>query len=150
MIGSNPEVYDVFLSYSHLDAAWVEDLAIRLEEQQGFKVWLDKWVIATGQSFQQAMSIGLDQQAKCCAVCIGEHTPAGWVREEIEKALNRAVKDPSFVVIPVLLPNSKSVNVDNFLELRSWVDFRNPDDYDWEYHRLVSGIKRLPPGRRPS
>ena len=90
-----PDQFDVFLSHSHVDAKWAENLATRLESEVGFHVWLDKWVLIPGQSWQQAMARGLNQ-AKACAVCIGENTPLGWFREEIERALNRQAKDHPF------------------------------------------------------
>jgi len=141
------EHFDVFLSYSHMDAEWVEHLARRLEDEQCLHVWLDKWVLVAGQPWQQAMARGIDQ-ADCCAVCIGEYTPIGWFKREIEKALDRQTKVPSFRVIPVLLPNAKRVNVDDFLELNVWVDFHGSDQ-DYAFHVLVCGVKGIPPGRWP-
>lgn len=140
--------FDVYLSYSHTDAEWVEKLAIRLEDEGGLRVWLDKWYLIPGQPWQQELAHSIDQ-AHCCAVCISESTPTGWFREEIEKALNRQTSDPSFRVIPVLLPNVKTINVNNFLELRTWVDFRSLD-ISYAFHTLVCGIKGIPPGRWPS
>ncbi|MFL5698421.1 MAG: toll/interleukin-1 receptor domain-containing protein [Ktedonobacteraceae bacterium] len=141
------EHFDVFLSHSHVDAQWVEELAGRLEDQANLRVWLDKWVLIPGGQWQQALVRGLDQVSSC-AVCIGEHTPTGWCREEMERALNRQTKDPSFRVIPVLLPNARKEHVDNFLELRTWVDF-GKNNLDYAFHLLVSGIKGEPPGRWP-
>ncbi len=141
------EQFDVFLSYSHTDAEWVEHLARRLEDEHGFRVWLDKWVLVPGQPWQQAMARGIDQ-AGCCAVCIGEYTPIGWFKREIERALDRQTKVSSFRVIPVLLPIAKRINVDDFLELNTWVDFRGADQ-DYAFHVLVCGVKGIPPGRGP-
>jgi len=140
--------FDVFLSHSHLDASYVEELAKRLEDEFGFRVWLDKWILIPGEHWQQAIAQGLDQ-AKSCAVCIGEQTPNGWFREEIERAINRQTKDKSFRVIPVLLPKAQKINVDNFVELRTWVDLRNGLDDDWNFHLLTSGIRGIAPGRAP-
>ncbi len=142
------ELFDVFLSHSHEDAEWVEKLAKRLEDDAELRVWLDKWIAVPGEHWQQAMARGLDQ-AKTCAVCIGDQTPEGWFREEFERALNRQTKDKSFRVIPVLLPNAKTINVDVFLELRTWVDFRTGLHDSRAFHRLVSGIRGVPPGRGP-
>lgn len=144
---SSAPSYDVFLSHSHRDAAWVENIARTLEDEQNFRVWLDKWILIPGQSFQQAMASGLDQ-AKCCVVCISDHTPEGWCQQEVERALNRQARDSSFRVIPILLPNAQTVNVDNFLELRTWVDFRGSDSA-YALHLLTSGIKGVSPGRWP-
>lgn len=140
------ERFDVFLSHSHTDAEWVEDLAKQLEDQEGFHVWLDKWVLVPGRHWQQGMARGLDE-ADCCAVCIGEHTPNGWFKEEIQRALNRQVQYPSFRVLPLLLPNSKTVNVDDFLELRTWVDFREGSDRNYSFYQLACGIRGVSPGR---
>jgi hypothetical protein len=138
--------FDVFLSHSHIDAAWVEELAERLEDEAKLQVWLDKWILIPGEHWQQAMARGLDQ-AKSCAVCIGDQTPKGWFREEIERALNRQTKDNSFRVIPILLPNAKTINVEDFLELRTWVDFRNGAKDNRAFHTLISGIQGVVPGR---
>lgn len=89
------ETFDVFLSHSHTDAAWVEKLAMRLEDHAKLRVWLDKWILVPGERWQQAIARGL-HQAKSCAVCISNQTPEGWFREEIERAINRQNKDSFF------------------------------------------------------
>ena len=142
------EIYDVFLSHSHIDAKWVEELAKQLEDRKKLNVWLDKWILVPGEPWQQGMACGLNQ-AKSCVVCISEQTPMGWFKEEIERALNRQTADPSFRVIPVLLPSAKDLNGDDFLGLRTWVDFRKGIDDAEAFHRLVSGIKGVAPRRGP-
>lgn len=142
-----PEHFDVFLSHSHNDAKWVEELAIRLEDEAHMHVWLDKWILVPGEQWQRNLARGLDQ-AGSCAICISEHTPMGWCREEMERALNRQTKDPSFRVIPVFLPGANKNNINNFLELRTWVDFSN-NDPAYAFHLLVSGIRGESPGRWP-
>ena len=132
--------YDVFLSYSHVDAELVEELARRLEAEGKFTAWLDQWVLIPGDRWQQAIAKGLNE-AKCCAVCIGEETPDGWFREEIEMALNRQAADPCFRVFAVLLPDAKEVNVGDFLRQRTWVDFRKGFGDKWEFQGLVCGIQ---------
>ena len=142
------KIFDVFLSHSHLDAILVEELAKRLEVHAKLHVWRDKWILVPGEHWQQEMARGLDN-VKSCVICIGEQTPKGWFQEEIERAINRQTKDISFRVIPLLLPNSQAINIDNFLELRTWVDFKNGLNDKKEFHRLVCGIKGVAPGRGP-
>ncbi|VVB85165.1 Uncharacterised protein [uncultured archaeon] len=50
----------------------------------------------------------------------------------------------------MLLPNAQKINVDNFLELRTWVKFEKNLDNPSALHILVSGIKGVPPGRGPA
>ena len=140
--------FDVFLSHSHTDAEWVEELAKRLEDRGKLQVWLDVWELVPGESFIQGMAHGLNK-AKSCAVCISKQTPKGWFQEEIERALNRKTSDPSFRVIPLLLPDAETYNVDDFLGLKTWVNFKEGIDDEMAFHRLVCGIKSLPPGRGP-
>jgi hypothetical protein len=140
-------MYDVFLSHPHTHADWVERLASRLKDECGFEVWLDKWELIPGQNFVPEMSKGLEQ-ASTCAVCVGKDTPRGWAQQEVQKALNRQATRESFRVIPVLMPDASEQSVADFLELRTWVDFRG--DHDEAFHRLVCGIKGVAPGRWPA
>lgn len=139
---------DVFLSHSHADAAWVEALAGRLEDTNGFKVWLDRWVLVPGQSWQQAMARGLEE-TKSCAVLVGAETPAGWFQQEVERALDLQTRNSNFRVIPVLLPEAHPDRVPAFASLRTWVDFRAGQDQDYAFHVLCQGIKGEPIGRWP-
>jgi hypothetical protein len=145
---NDEKIFDVFLSHSNLDAILVEELAKQLEDHAKLNVWLDRWILVPGEHWQQEMARGLDN-VKSCVVCIGEQTPKGWFQEEIERSINRQSRDSSFRVIPLLLPKSQAIKIDNFLELRTWVDFNNGLDDKKEFHRLVCGIKGVAPGRGP-
>jgi hypothetical protein len=149
MINGPALSFDVFLSHAHADAEVVERLGVKLADKAQLSVWLDKWVLVPGEHWQQEMARGLEH-AKTCAVCLSKDTPKGWFREEIERALNRQVKDPSFRVIPVILPNGNRTVVDDFLELRTWVDFKSGIDDGYAFHVLRSGILGTPPGRYPT
>jgi hypothetical protein len=145
---SNEETYDAFLSHSRLDADVVEELARRLEDKEELRVWLDKWVLVPGENWIPAMARGLEE-ARSCVVCVGKNTPRGWYHQEIQLALRRQLAEPSFRVIPLLLPNALEENVDDFLGLRTWVDMRQGIDDPLAFHRLVRGIQGLPPDRGP-
>src|SRR6185295_1409182 len=72
-----------------------------------------------------------------------------WHHEEVRSALDRAVRDRSFRVIPVLLPGTRRERLSHlpgFLSNRHWVDFaKGLDDQD-AVHRLVCGIRGREPG----
>lgn len=148
---STEQQYDVFLSHAHGDRDWVEALAGRLADEREITVWLDRWVLVPGQSWQQGMAKGLEE-AGTCAVCLGEKTPTGWFRQEIEQALNMQAREPTFRVIPVLLPDAPQDSAEvmpPFLDLRTWADFREEGDPEYAFHVLVQGIKGKPVGRWP-
>ena len=138
--------YDVFLSYSRLDAELVEHLARQLEKKHGLKVWLDLWELAAGQFWQEGMADGLER-ASSCVVCIGAQNPAGWFGQEVQVALNRRSSAQGFPVIPTILPGGDPDAVRDFLRLRTWVDLRSGIDDQRQMRALVNGIRRLPPGR---
>ena len=141
--------YDTFLSHSHLDAEVVEHIARKLEDEHGLKVWLDKWILIPGELFRQALSKGLEE-AKTCVIILGSTTPKGWFEEEVSKALNKQTKDKTFRVIPLLLPLSDSGYANDFLELRTWIKFKQEINELRAFHELVCGIKGVPPGRKYS
>lgn len=136
--------YDVFLSHAHIDAEVVEKIGQRLLSA-GLTVWLDRWVLVPGDLWQQEMARGLDQ-ASTCAVCIGQTTPKGWFQQEIQRALNRQSKETTFRVIPVILPEGDTSVVDDFLELRTWIEFKHGHDDLAAVHLLTCGIRGVPPG----
>ena len=151
--GPNPElmavdadIFDVFLSHAHVDGVLVEKIGVRLADQANLRIWLDRWVLVPGEHWQQQMAKGIGQ-ARSCAVFIGTQTPRGWFQEEIERSLNRQTRDPTFRVIPVILPGGDRSLVDAFLELRTWVDFSEDIDDGRSFHLLLSGVKGVPPGR---
>ncbi|MES0336522.1 MAG: toll/interleukin-1 receptor domain-containing protein [Candidatus Magnetobacterium sp. LHC-1] len=140
------KIFDVFLSHRNEDKPIVEEIGRLLESKHSLNVWFDEWNIVPGTSFQDAMSKGLGE-SNTCAVFIGENTPQGWFKEEIEVALNRRTKDTSFRVIPVLLPKAKADNVPDFLQSKSRINFSKGIDYGNEMHKLVCGIQGKPPGK---
>jgi hypothetical protein len=141
------EYFDACLSYSAADAVWTENLVKRLRDEYGFRIWLDKWLFLPGQPWQQARADDIDQ-ASCCIICLSEQTPISWFKQEIQRALDRQSKDPSFRVIPTLLPNAKTVNIGDFPELRIWLDFRGAEQA-YTFYALACGIRGVPPGRWP-
>jgi hypothetical protein len=141
--------FDVFLSHAHVDAEIVERLGKRLEDEGSCRVWLDRWILVPGEHWQQAIAKAI-KGVNSCAVCIGQRTPNGWFQEEIERALNLQSKNKSFRVIPVILPGSSADMVEGFLELRTWIDFSKGLEDKLEFHRLISGVQGVSPGRTDS
>lgn len=141
-------LHDVFLSHSHADGEWVERLARRLRIEHGFRIWLDRWVLVPGKSWQREMNQGLEQ-AHSCAVCINDMQPGGWFQEELERALDLQTKNTQFRVIPVLLPDADVTCVPGFLSLRTWADFRDGKDQSYAFHVLSQGIRGEPIGPWP-
>ena len=149
--------WDVFLSYASPDRAEVEKLALRLEDEAGLKVFLDKWRLVPGERFIPGLQDAL-RASSSCAVFLGRQNIRPWQNIEMEAALSRAVDrasqrgDSAFRIIPVLLPGAQDLAEDqipDFIGLQTWVDFRSPKGLDdaEAFARLVAGIRGEEPGR---
>lgn len=141
------ESYDVFLSHATSDKPAVEELARRLSRRK-LKPFLDKWHLVPGEPWQEALEEALDR-SQTFAVFLGPAGIGPWQNEEMREALATRVADKSRRVIPVLLPGA-SQPLDKalppFLRRLIWVDFRNSLKDPDAFHRLVCGIKGVPPG----
>lgn len=148
---SNP-LHDVFLSHSSLDKPTVEDLGGRLLDA-GITPWLDKWNLVPGEPWQPEIEKAL-LSCDACAVIIGKDPLGPWHHEEMRAAIARQVTERQrrLRVIPVLLPGAGKPDADRlppFLAKNTWVEFRDSLDDPEAFHRLICGIKGIPPGPRP-
>ena len=97
--------YDVFLSYNYQDSEFVKQLAGRLVDQAGLRVFLDEWELVPGTARQEEIEKAL-AQSRTYAVCLGHVGLGDWQNEEARVALQSRVSDKQRRVIPVLLPGS--------------------------------------------
>ncbi len=142
-----PSRYDVFLSHNSRDKAAVEKLAQRLHAA-GIRPFLDKWHLVPGEPWQEALEEALAESATY-AVFLGSEGIGPWENEEMRAALDERTRDRSFQVIPVLLPDAtrpENEELPRFLRRLTWVDFRQGLDDEDAVHRLMAGIRGLPPG----
>jgi hypothetical protein len=143
--------YDVFLSHNSADKAAVEILARRLQEVEGLTPFLDKWHLVPGEPWQEALEQALDCSA-AVAVFLGPSGMGAWHNEEMRDALDARTRRKALRVIPVLLPGAtmpERGEMPRFLARLTWVDFRGGLDDADAMHRLVCGVRGLPPGPGP-
>ena len=135
--------FDLFLSHNSKDKKQVVELNLLLAEQ-GLSGWLDKDQLPPGQNWQPLIESGL-KNSKAIAACFGGAGVGPWQDEEMQAAMNLAVKEKR-PVIPVLLPGAKSQPaLPLFLQNRGWVDFRNGFSGD-AINELIWGITLTKPG----
>ena len=133
--------YDVFLSHNSVNKELVEELARRLQDEAGLRPFLDKWHLVPGRPWVEELETSLLNSASV-AVFFGDGEKGPWHHEEMQFALNRAVRSQEeFRIIPVLLPGACADSLPGFLEMRTWVDFRSGIDDNAGFERLVAGIK---------
>jgi hypothetical protein len=134
--------YDVFLSYNWRDRAAVEPLARRLQDQR-LTVFLDRWYLVPGRPWPQALEAAL-HTCQAVAVCLGPSGMGPWQQRECDLALDRQARDPTFPVIPVLLPDADPAL--GFLGLNTWVDLRAGREAPEALAAFAAAIRGEPPG----
>ena len=135
--------YDVFLSHHSDDKPQVEALARRLLAV-GINPFLDSWHLVPGRLWQKDLETAITN-SRTCAVIVGAHGFGPWAEQEMFLAQSQQVSDPSFRVIPVLLPGAQKPGIPGFLAQRTWVEFRGNLGDKEAFRRLVSGIRDQPP-----
>lgn len=143
--------YDVFLSYNSADQVVVEVIAQMLRAAR-LNPFFAPWHLVAGEPWQEALEKGLDD-SKTCAVFLGPKGVGSWENEEMRSALDARTRNRLFRAIPVLLPGSRIPEhrrLPRFLSLLTWVDFRGGLDDEQALHRLLSGIRGIPPGPLPA
>jgi len=143
MASPSPQ-YDVFLSHNSADKSAVEAIDSRLQEA-GFRPFFDKRDLMPGKTWQKELTEALDA-SQCVAIFFGRSGEGPWQSQEMQVALNKAVRTrDDYRVIPVLLPKADPSQVDEFLKLRTWVDFSPGLDDEAAFQRLVAAIKGVAP-----
>ncbi len=137
--------YDVFLSHAGDDKPAVEALARRLRDEEGLRVFFDRWQLVPGTPWQEALEQAL-ADSRTCAVFVGPEGLGPWHGVEMRAALGQRQAEAPKRVIPVLLPGASKDAVPGFLAQRTWVDFRGGLDDETAYARLVAGIRGEAPG----
>jgi TIR domain len=96
--------YDVFLSYHSRNHAAVEAVARQLREV-GLTVFLDRWYLVPGRQWPEVLEEVL-HNCHAVAIFLGPDGMGPWQQREKDLALDRQARDPTFPVIPVLLPSA--------------------------------------------
>jgi hypothetical protein len=135
------ETYDVFISYSRLDSRHATEIDSILRAK-GLNPFFDRRNLPPGLPWVRALEQAI-ASAKAAIVLIGPHGFGNNQQYERELALYRQGRDPTFPVIPVLLPGTPDPPV-TFLQVLTWIDVCNVtrvSDAPVELERLLTAIR---------
>jgi tetratricopeptide (TPR) repeat protein len=99
------KVAHIFISHASSDDAFVKELRLALEAHQ-LPVWVDSRALVGGNELAPEIDTAIEQARQVIVVLSPNTINSPWVRKEIGKALavKREKQDPSYRVIPLLLP----------------------------------------------
>ena len=120
----------VFISYSHTDREFVRRLAQDLSNQT-LEVWLDEWRMAVGKDIKALLDEGIATYDFFLIVVSTASIASGWVRHELEIALEKERNGRSGFVLPLLLER---------VPLPALVADRPPVDFTHDY---AAGLNAL-------
>lgn len=125
----------VFISYSHADSQFVDNLAKRLKAT-GVDVWIDKWMIKVGDSITGKINEGIGASDYLVIVLSQSSVNSKWVREELNTALVRNVEvEKRAFILPVL---KEDCEIPPLLKHRKYANFK--DDFEWGFNELIEVI----------
>jgi hypothetical protein len=116
------ESYDVFVSYSRADAHCAAEIDSVLR-QKGLRTFFDRRNLPPGLPWVRALEEAIGA-AKAAIVLLGPTGFGNTQQYERELTFVRQTRDPTFPVVPVLLPDARDPPF-NFLRVVTWVDFSN-------------------------
>jgi hypothetical protein len=140
--------WDVFISYSRADARCAADIDSILR-QKGLRTFFDRRNLSPGLPWVRALEEAIDA-AKAAIVLLGPSGFGNTQQYERELAFVRQTRDPTFPVLPVLLPDTRDPPF-NFLRVVTWVDFSNVakiSDAPEQLQRLLTGVQTRPEGAK--
>jgi hypothetical protein len=115
------DVYDVFVSYSRADSRHAVEIDSVLRDK-GLKTFFDRRSLAPGVPWLRALEQAIGA-AKAAMVLIGPQGIGNIQQYERELAFVRQADDPSFPIVPVILPETTSDPPFDFLRVLTWIDF---------------------------
>ncbi|MGH9844418.1 MAG: toll/interleukin-1 receptor domain-containing protein [Blastocatellia bacterium] len=96
--------YDMFVSYSPQDMAFVDELVRRLKSKnQRLKIWFDRGVLRLGDSFSSGVQEALEQSKYFLLVISPGYLDSSWANFEMGVALSRAGSSEYENIIPLVI-----------------------------------------------
>lgn len=145
MIAVASKSYDVFVSYSRSDSQCAAEIDAYIRAN-GLTSFFDRRSLTPGLLWVRALEEAISA-AKAALVLIGPHGLGNTQQYERQLAIVRQTRDPSFQVVPILLPGATGDRPFDFLNLMTWIDFshaRTASEAPDELKSLLAAIRSVP------
>jgi len=115
------DTYDVFVSYSRADGRRAAEIDSVLRDK-GLKTFFDLRNLAAGLPWRRALEQAIGA-ARAVIVLLGPRGLGNTQQHERELASMRQTCDPTFPIVPVILPETTIDPPFDFLRAPTWIDF---------------------------
>lgn len=129
-------MFDVFISYSSADAAFVQDLVGRME-RKGVSLWFDRAEIKPGDYIRERINKGISASRYLLAVLSPNSLNSRWVQQEIDAAMIRELHERNVQLIPLLIGAIEPDDLPPDLRGKNYLDFREKSKELPELERLI-------------
>lgn len=114
--------FDLFLSHSHADALFAEDLQRWLAEA-GLKGWLDRQQFSAGSYLATGLQAAIERCRGALLIATDDALKKGWVLNEYNAAMDQRANFPDFRVIALRIANADPRGLMHGI---SWIDVPEP------------------------
>jgi energy-coupling factor transporter ATP-binding protein EcfA2 len=135
------EPFDVFVSYSRVDSRHAADIDDLLRAR-GLTSFFDRRNLSPGLPWVRGLEKALNA-TKSAIILIGPRGLGNTQQYERDLAFIRQTRDPSFRIVPVILPGAQ-VDQWSILQTLTWIDFASVakvSDAPAELDRLVEAVR---------
>ena len=89
----------VFISYSHKDKEFVDELAGNLVLER-HNVWLDRWELNVGDSIVERIQNALTESSAMLVILSKHSVESEWCKKELNAGIVRELDEKKVVVLP--------------------------------------------------
>ncbi len=126
----------IFISYSHEDKEFVDDLAMQLVIKKAH-VWLDRWELNTGDSIIERIQDAMDAAIASIVVLTPASTQTAWCKKELSSGILKELEKREVLVLPLL---KEDCEIPLFLRDKLYADFRH--SFDEGFNSLLKAIAK--------
>jgi len=139
-------VYDVFISYSHEDEAWVTDTLLPRLEEAGLRTCIDFRDFIAGKPALVNMQDAARDSRHTLLVLTQSWVESGWTLYE---SLLTCTKDPAGLERRTVPLRLEACELPEFISMLTWVDFTRPDRLPTAWTQLLTALGAPPEQEAP-
>ena len=127
----------IFISHSHKDEKFADELAIRLVDDR-IPVFVDRWEMNVGDSITNKIEKAITDASFLIVVLSKNSVESDWCKREITSGLVMELEKKRIVLLPVL---KEDCDIPLFLKDKFYADFRN--NFESGYEKVKQSVSRL-------